>query len=265
MTLVWSPGFTSWDPAAITTALWLDAADASTVTTVSSAVSQWNDKSGNGRDFTQSTAGSRPAYSTAALNNLNTVTPDGTDDWMTGPVIFSGNQPTSYFIIAAYKLLNIIDDGGNNTTNFLIGQTGSAILNSNLYVNIAQGTPRVIVHDAFPPSGGSLAGNTTITANTNYLTAIGRNGDTREIWLNGASDASQSAAETYNGTTINETNLFQLLGTNNAMNASVGEIVAVAYPTTTDRQKLEGYLAHKWGLTANLPSDHPYKINPPAP
>jgi hypothetical protein len=29
--------------------------------------------------------------------------------------------------------------------------------------------------------------------------------------------------------------------------------------TTADRQRVEGYLAHKWGLTANLPADHPYK------
>ena len=26
-----------------------------------------------------------------------------------------------------------------------------------------------------------------------------------------------------------------------------------------DRQQLEGYLAWKWGLEANLPVDHPYK------
>jgi len=30
-----------------------------------------------------------------------------------------------------------------------------------------------------------------------------------------------------------------------------------------DRQKVEGYLAHKWGLEANLPSDHPYKSTAP--
>ena len=26
---------------------------------------------------------------------------------------------------------------------------------------------------------------------------------------------------------------------------------------------VEGYLAHKWGLTARLPSDHPYKSSAP--
>ena len=31
-----------------------------------------------------------------------------------------------------------------------------------------------------------------------------------------------------------------------------------AYLNTTDRQKVEGYLAWKWGLQANLPGGHPY-------
>jgi hypothetical protein len=34
--------------------------------------------------------------------------------------------------------------------------------------------------------------------------------------------------------------------------------------STTNRQLIEGYLAHKWGLTSSLPNDHPYKnIAPP--
>ena len=32
---------------------------------------------------------------------------------------------------------------------------------------------------------------------------------------------------------------------------------------TVDRQKIEGYLAHKYGLDGNLPSDHPYKTTAP--
>ena len=28
-------------------------------------------------------------------------------------------------------------------------------------------------------------------------------------------------------------------------------------------EKAEGYLAHKWGLTANLPVSHPYKSSAP--
>jgi hypothetical protein len=35
---------------------------------------------------------------------------------------------------------------------------------------------------------------------------------------------------------------------------------------TSDREKLEGYLAHKWqgaGANNNLPAGHPYKSVPP--
>lgn len=45
---------------------------------------------------------------------------------------------------------------------------------------------------------------------------------------------------------------------------SIHEIIFCdAVPSETVRQKLEGYLAWKWGLTANLPVDHPYKAAAP--
>jgi trimeric autotransporter adhesin len=50
----------------------------------------------------------------------------------------------------------------------------------------------------------------------------------------------------------------------NGMNGKMSEVVMVSSTLPTDdRQKLEGYLAWKWGLTANLPVDHPYKTTPP--
>jgi hypothetical protein len=252
-----------WTPAQISTALWLDAADSSTVTTVSGAVSQWNDKSGNGRNFTQSTATSRPIYTSQAFNGLAAVTPDGSNDWLTGPVIFSGTQPDDYYIVVAINMLTLINSG-SNTGNGVFYQTGSTVLNSNIYFNLCQASSGFAsLTDAFPPSGGSLASATLTQANTSYIFATSRTLGTRAIWINGAVDASQSGAETYSGASIIATDLFMLRGSNNALNAHVAEIVATAYPSLANRQKLEGYLAHKWGLTANLPSDHPYKTAPP--
>jgi hypothetical protein len=47
-------------------------------------------------------------------------------------------------------------------------------------------------------------------------------------------------------------------------NCDLGEIVMLTGTPSTDiRQRIEGYLAHKWGLTANLPNDHPYKTVAP--
>jgi hypothetical protein len=43
----------------------------------------------------------------------------------------------------------------------------------------------------------------------------------------------------------------------------IGEMVAVVGTSTTGRQLIEGYLAWKWGLEANLPADHPYKSSAP--
>ncbi len=40
-------------------------------------------------------------------------------------------------------------------------------------------------------------------------------------------------------------------------------IVTSGVLTTTNRQKLEGYSAHKWGLQASLPGGHPYLTTPP--
>ena len=71
----WQVGFTTSNTAAIATnitntlpvrtglALWLDAADSATViTSGGSNVTQWNDKSGNGRNATQNTVSNQPSY-----------------------------------------------------------------------------------------------------------------------------------------------------------------------------------------------------------
>ena len=63
------PSNRKWTPAQITTALWLDAADAATLYDATSggnlvvsggAVARWNDKSGNSRNATQASASLRP-------------------------------------------------------------------------------------------------------------------------------------------------------------------------------------------------------------
>jgi len=53
-------------------------------------------------------------------------------------------------------------------------------------------------------------------------------------------------------------------GTKDAWDGDINEIVIVTGEVSTEtRQKIEGYLAWKWGLVANLPGGHPYKSAPP--
>ena len=47
------------------------------------------------------------------------------------------------------------------------------------------------------------------------------------------------------------------------LNGTIYEAICFINSSDDDRQKAEGYLAHKYGIQANLPSDHPYKTTAP--
>jgi len=48
-------------------------------------------------------------------------------------------------------------------------------------------------------------------------------------------------------------------GTPQPIMGTFAEVVCYTSANTTDRQAIEGYLAHKWGLTSSLPSNHTHK------
>jgi len=263
MTLVWSPGFTSWDPSLITTALWLDAADASTVTTVSGAVSQWNDKSGNGRNATQATPGNRPAYTTAGLNSRNVITFDGADDWVgLASSIFSNQLSFSWYAVATrtstatQALLTERFDSNNamvgyiavDTTSILNragGTSSSVIIEQTENTSFPTNSAQILESVQAPTLGTAFRNGTSVATNSSTKASLAF----RRLVIGGSHDSTAD---------INATQQF--------WTGYAAEIVISLSTHSTDtRQRIEGYLAHKWGLTANLPNDHPYKVNPPAP
>jgi hypothetical protein len=235
-----------WNPSMIQTALWLDAADASTVTTVSGAVSQWNDKSGNSRHATQSTAGSRPAYSSTGFNSLPGVTFDGIDDQLA----HGCTQTGQYTLIAIYKV---------NST-----QTGfRGVLN--VGPNNDQGGSMLLARttSSFVGSYGNNDINSTFAyANSQSLIAIieDDNGSaTKSFWINGTQSGTFTNNPAGQGGTVGG-----IVGQYAAI--TVAECLALSVVATLNvRQRIEGYLAWKWGLTANLPAGHPYKTVGPTP
>jgi len=52
-------------------------------------------------------------------------------------------------------------------------------------------------------------------------------------------------------------------GSGEGLTGLIGEIVIFDEFDLTTRRKTEGYLAHKWGLSGDLPSGHPYKSAAP--
>jgi hypothetical protein len=86
-------------PSAITTTLWLDGSDATSVIASGGFLSQWNDKSGNARHATQAVGSSQPAYTLNGQNNLNCLTFDGSNDWLALPNSIAPTGPHAVFAV----------------------------------------------------------------------------------------------------------------------------------------------------------------------
>jgi hypothetical protein len=82
-------------------ALWLDAADAASLTTSGASVSAWQDKSGGGHHFTQSSSGSRPDLVTAQSNGLAAVRTDGSNDFLSADFSDLSLDGMTLFMVAA--------------------------------------------------------------------------------------------------------------------------------------------------------------------
>lgn len=224
-------------------ALWLDAEDTASITLNGSTVSQWDDKSGNNKNAGQGTAANQPTYKAtdAVLGGKPSVgapTPSGTIGLLTPSL-----TARSWFIVGAY--------GTGAETLFPYNKTYPTLLSG----------PRDHL-------GTERAGMGT-TGSPNWFS---------DAWapypyVNGAATVSTTALP-MPMRILNFTGSFAVtqtwgigcnfINTNRSWNGPLGEIVAVSdVLSTADRQKLEGYLAWKWGLESNLPIGHPYKTTPP--
>ena len=261
MSWIITPSFTQWTPALISTALWLDAADNSTVfsdagstqaVAGTSTVQQWNDKSGNSRHVSQATSNLRPSYTSAGLNGKNILT-------------FSSKTMRTALNALSFPTLAVFAVASNGATSSVLFGIPEAELS-----HTAPFFRFLVFRDSSPP--GSLSIRLNGSAATGALDSFGSG-------VNIYSLDSSTAQARLNGTvgvtgtpvTLTYPNSVPfVLGSNAAtgelMNGTFAEVVAVSSaPSTDTRQRIEGYLAHKWGLTANLPNTHPYKHQVPTP
>ncbi len=231
-----------WTPAAIQTALWLDAADSATITTVSGAVSQWSDKSGYGRHATQGTAGSRPTVVANAINSRNAIA------FSTKFMTF-GNGVTITPQMTFVAVITRPSSGSLTitlTTSVEHGYPYSTIIWTNDKFYTALGSDYIISEATYTNTGAML-----LSAQRNSTTLIGL--------LNGSQVVSGAAPSVSGSLTY-----LGRWGAGTDYHAgNIAEIVVAPTSDTTHRQLIEGYLAHKWGLSGNLPSTHPYKSAAP--
>jgi hypothetical protein len=278
-----------WSPAEISTALWLDAADASTVTTDSGAVSQWNDKSGNALTFTQ-TGSNRPAIGSNTLGGKNVLTftaansqclvgADSLNSVWTGSGwhLFAIARATTMTIINSIltKIGDSTQSENQRQLSWAMRDLGG-IKASQLFTSYSLiGTSFTVARSE------AILDNTYYLLNVSYDNTAGTVGATANTTarvqhiVNGAQQSEVVTASGGNLGAIQNGTARLAIGASAGSTGTVyaipfggdiAEIIALPSVATADtRQRIEGYLAHKWGLEANLPNDHPYKTVGPTP
>lgn len=245
-----------WTPAEMTTTLWLDAADSSTITTVSGTVSEWEDKKNNGLILTTP---NRPLYN-ASLNNLNVISfvRNSQHYLRTASFPSTGWSNLLVFVVTKWTTINsnssadiqaIIDNGHQNSRGFVI-QDRPDLSNDPLTYTRAP-TPSQNFAGA---SDSSAPGNNTWKMYCGYSSAT-----FDRLYRDGEVVSELANTEAFNFTNILNVGRWEL--NSRYLQGDIAEVVIS--PDATAIDKVFGYLAHKWGLTANLPVTHPYKNTPP--
>lgn len=240
----------AWSPSnlAIASVHWFDMQDAAARTIDGSTnIQQWNDKGSAAANAVQASSAARPAY--VAASNINSLP---------AARIFNGNTKGLPFTSSLGPLTSCqFTSGGPNSFRVVLDGVdrdsgavfGTALTSPGVFAAVwTAGTGTATV--TFYSTGNQVAqltGQTISAAGAVLFVGDFNNGGT----LN-------------SGRVISTNTLLNVTALTRAPDGDVGEIMYLNYaPSSGDRQKLEGYLAHKWGTTASLPGAHPYKSSPP--
>lgn len=237
--------------------LWLDASDTSTISLSGSNVTQWNDKSGNGYNFSQGTATRQPQSGTRTQNGKNILNFDG------GDILVSTNTAATWnFLHNASKATIFMALVADTTTSMVVMDNSQE---SNTYVGIVlmQTSGTTIYHSVM---NGDNTGNRVISASANigasagtfYETSIlsdptnATTANRSYIRRNGGTDV-QANIGTGAYTTNNATYVLQI-GARANMNdtffdGAIGEIIIYqGLLNASERNLVDNYLRGKWAL-----------------
>jgi hypothetical protein len=230
--------------------LWLDAQDNSTISLTSGYVSAVTDKA-LGTSFTST--GSTPANLTVASASINSYQSFYFNNAAGNYVGLHGNlaQLTTGTAIFVMKYLSTQNGpwreifGWNDN-----GSTQSIAYGTNLN---GGGTAGPYVENI----GYNGSATATLTNNGLYIVTFTFTGTTTGVGYNGQISLTAGTVSSYSGSGTSIGICTEASGTQNT-NVYLGEIII--YNTvlgSTDRQKVESYLAQKWGLTSSLAATHP--------
>ncbi len=239
---------------------WLDAADTSTITVSGSSVTQWADKGSRRYVFTQSNTSLSPKSGLNRLNGLNMITTQGSQylqitnyrqDFTTCSffcVVTATNTFSNWDFLGIFMVPQV--NGGPyfytelvgiapNTYGFTVSSFNFGSMSANQGTTPPIGTPFVY--------SGFLTGNSS----TNFINV---NGSQSALTFNGANGGLSAS--------LSNTTVYTAGYPGNAKSGLYGDIIMFnRILSQSEYQRIEGYLAWKWGLQSSLPAAHPYKVS----
>lgn len=256
-----------WEPTQINADVWLSASRSSYVG------GTWGDLSGNGYDHVQATASRRPTYNATGLNGYPTLVFDGTDDYLDSPAGSSLDVARNVTYAWCFNVYQHATDVSATERPIVFYGTNSGgtrfALNAGSPGGGLQNRPYVAGRrlDADSPGATAAASATALTNGENALLLATANYSLRTLTLykNGASHVSASGLWSGGGSTSNTASSYAAVGRSGGrLNGCVSEsVVGNNSLSAGDIDKLFGWAAHYYGLTALLPGGHPYKTSPP--
>jgi hypothetical protein len=224
-------------------ALWLDASDTATITESGGAVSQWDDKSGNGRNVTQGTGAAQPTTNLNSINGKNVLRFDG-GDVMSGSMAIDVGTVTVF--VVARETSNV------NFAGFFVLAPSSGD---------DQSTDNSVVTSAFQlttifnaqrkNTNATIVSSVNITPFGVYVARFSSNG-LCEVFSNTVIGGTATASSTFgNSTTALVGGRYQAGNISGSfrLNGDIAEIIV--YPTTLTNNEMNVvgiYLSQKWGL-----------------
>lgn len=213
----------SFDPLSLSPRHWIDASDTSSITSSGGAVSQWNDKSGNGKHLTQGTGSLQPTTGANTINGLNVITYDATR--YVGATSVTMGTTLSIFLVVKV-------DSGNGSNAQFINYYGS---NPCLYLSSGNWA-------AYGQSSGITSGTTADTTVAHVLSAE-FNGASSTLRL----DGSQIATGTLDNMGGSGVGTLDVTGhSGQGAICKIGELLIYPLLSSTNRNAVEAYLRSKW-------------------
>ena len=202
------------------------------------SVSAWADSSSGGHNLTQLTVADQPMYESIDIGGQPAVRFNGTSDFMTGTASGFVNAATVFSIETVRTSMN----GGSFEYGINSG------VNTGISLLPWAGT-------MYSRSSGIGAGDITwgysVPATNEITQEFNGATQTAQAWQDAVSKGTASTSTTYNSS-INTLTVGELAPGSYPEPIDLGELIAyTAALTTTQRQAIEGYLANKYGLTAD--------------